>query len=128
MHDTQPYRHAAPPRARAIRKAPERRRSMSWRRRMKLTGAVLLAVVLVGVAFVWHRASTFNDAVSTEATLSMRLFGPFAGRDRVNILLLGYSDETREGAFLSESMNVLSIDTANDTTSLIAIPRDLWVE
>lgn len=57
----------------------------------------------------------------------MRLFGPISP-ERVNILLLGYSDETREGAYLSDSMNVLSIDKSTDTTSLIAIPRDLWVE
>ena len=58
----------------------------------------------------------------------MRLFGPLAGGDRVNVLVLGYSDESREGAFLSDSMNLFSIDRATDATTLIPIPRDLWVE
>jgi len=126
MQDTQPHRraHAQPIR----RAAPRPRRKANWGRRIKLTGIVLLAVVLLVVVLVVQRASAFNAAVSTESTLSMRLFGPFAGDDRVNILLLGYPDESHGGAFLSDSMNLLSIDPATDTTALIAIPRDLWVE
>lgn len=58
----------------------------------------------------------------------MRLFGPFSGGDRVNVLLLGYADETHDATFLSDSINVLSIDRATDTTTMIPIPRDLWVE
>jgi len=129
MEDTQPYRRARSPQARPIRRRTHAPRARpNWGRRVKLTAILLLAPVLLAVCLIGQRAAAFNEAVSTESAFSARLFGPFAGGDRVNILLLGYSDESREGAFLSDSMNLLSIDRARDTTSLIAIPRDLWVE
>jgi LCP family protein required for cell wall assembly len=128
MQDTQPIRQPTSPPARRIRRAePKTRQPANWRRRIALIGLVLLAVMVVGAVLLLLRAAAFNDAVSTQSALSMRLFGPFSP-ERVNILLLGYSDETREGAYLTDSMNVLSIDRATDTTSLIALPRDLWVE
>jgi LCP family protein required for cell wall assembly len=95
---------------------------------VRLLIILALGAVVFGAVQVWERAVAFNDAVSTRDALSIGLFGPFAGDERVNVLLLGYSDESREGAFLSDSMNVLSIDPAADETALIAIPRDLWVE
>ena len=100
---------------------------MSWRRRIGLTFGVLFVALVVGAVLTWQRAVAFNDAVSTESALSMRLFGPFAP-ERVNILLLGYNDESHGGAYLSDSMNVISIDRSADTTTMIPIPRDLWVE
>jgi len=87
----------------------------------------MAGLLVIGVVLLWQRAAAFNDAVSTAPAMSMRLFGPFSP-ERVNVLLLGYSDESREGAYLSDSINVISIDKATDTTSIIAIPRDLWVE
>ncbi|MDQ3689154.1 MAG: LCP family protein [Chloroflexota bacterium] len=128
MEETQPHRRPMQPQARHLRRTdPEPRGRANWRRRFAVIGLALPALLLVGVVFLWQRAVAFNDAVSTESALSMRLFGPFSP-DRVNVLLLGYSDESREGAYLSDSMNVISIDKATDTTSMIAIPRDLWVE
>jgi LCP family protein required for cell wall assembly len=129
MQDTQPYRRPSRAQAERLRReVPRRRRRINWRRRIGFFVLVLLAVAVAGVVLVWQRAVAFNDAVSTESALSVRLFGPFGGGDRVNVLLLGYSDESREGAFLSDSMNVISIDRATDTTTMIPIPRDLWVE
>lgn len=128
MQDTQPHRRLTRGHARPARRAAARPRGpVSWRRRLKIGAILLVAVLVVGVVLVWQRAAAFNDAVSTAPALSMRLFGPFSP-ERVNVLLLGYSDESREGAYLTDSMNVISIDKATDTTSIIAIPRDLWVE
>jgi LCP family protein required for cell wall assembly len=104
------------------------RRPVNWRRRLAIAGVLVVVVATTVGFFVVQRAIAFNDAVSSEPALSARLFGPFAGDERRNVLLLGYSDETREGAFLSDSMNVLSVDPATDTVSMIPIPRDLWVE
>ncbi|MBW3632764.1 MAG: LCP family protein [Chloroflexi bacterium] len=128
MQETQPYRRPRGGQAQRVRREPHRERGpVNWRRRLKIGGIVLLALIILAVALLWQRAASFNDAVSTAPAASMRLFGPFSP-ERVNVLLLGYSDESREGAFLTDSMNVLSIDKATDTTSIIAIPRDLWVE
>jgi polyisoprenyl-teichoic acid--peptidoglycan teichoic acid transferase len=128
MQDTQPYRRPARGQAqRARREVPRERRPANWRLRLKIGASLVAAVLVGGVILGWQRAADFNDAVSTAPALSMRLFGPFSP-ERVNVLLLGYSDESREGAYLSDSINVISIDKATDTTSIIAIPRDLWVE
>ncbi|MGI8830701.1 MAG: LCP family protein [Candidatus Limnocylindria bacterium] len=128
MEDTQPHRRPTDTQARRLRRAePKARRPIRWRRWIALIAFAVIAVVVVGAVLLWQRAAAFNDAVSTQSAMSMRLFGPFSP-ERVNILLLGYSDESREGAYLSDSMNVLSIDNTTATTSLIAIPRDIWVE
>jgi len=87
-----------------------------------------MVVAVTGVVLLVQRAIAFNDAVSTESAISTRLFGPFSGGDRVNVLLLGYSDDSRPGGYLSDSINILSIDRSTDTTSMIPLPRDLWVE
>ncbi len=128
MQETQPYRRPTQAQARRARRAaPRPRRPVNWRRRIRIFGLVLVAVVVAGAFLLWQRAASFNDAVSTEPAHSIRLFGPF-GDNRVNVLLLGYSDESREGAFLSDSMNVISVDRSTDTSTMIPIPRDLWVE
>lgn len=100
---------------------------MNWRRRILVTLLLLVVAVTVGAAVLWQRAAAFNDAVSNQSALSMRLFGPFSP-ERVNVLLLGYSDESRDGAFLTDSMNLLSVDKKSGTSTMIPIPRDLWVE
>lgn len=128
MHDTQPYDRVRSPQARPIRRAAPPPRQVNWRRRIKIAAFILILAIVAATIVIWQRAAAFNDTVSTESAFSMRLFGPFAGGERVNVLLLGYSDESRDGAFLSDSINVLSIDRATDETALIAIPRDLWVE
>ncbi len=100
---------------------------MNWRRRIAVVLILLLLIAAAGTFWLWQRAAAFNDAVSTESALSIRLFGPFSP-ERVNILMLGYSDESRDGAFLTDSMNVLSVDKASGVTTMLPIPRDLWVE
>jgi LCP family protein required for cell wall assembly len=49
--------------------------------------------------------------------------------DRVNILLAGYSadDPGHQGADLTDSIMIVSIDPTNKTATLISVPRDLYV-
>ena len=49
---------------------------------------------------------------------------------RVNILLAGDSadDPGHQGADLTDSIMVVSIDTKNNTGFMLSIPRDLWVD
>jgi polyisoprenyl-teichoic acid--peptidoglycan teichoic acid transferase len=116
--------HAEPIR----RNAPRARRTVNWGRRIRVVGLVLVIAIVAVLVLAFQRAAAFNDAVSTESAFSMRAFGPLSGGDRVNILILGHGDEEHGGAFLSDSINLLSVDRETDTTSLIPIPRDLWVE
>jgi LCP family protein required for cell wall assembly len=128
MQDTQPYRRPRQAQAQRLRRAaPRERRRPNWRRRILLTLAILVVAAVAAGFLAWQRAVAFNDAVSTAPATSMKLFGPFSP-ERVNVLMLGYSDESRDGAFLTDSMNVISVDKASDTTTIIPIPRDLWIE
>jgi LCP family protein required for cell wall assembly len=44
-------------------------------------------------------------------------------------VLFGYGGaEHGGGSYLADSIQIISIDPANDTTTMIPIPRDLWVE
>ncbi|HET6381357.1 MAG TPA: LCP family protein [candidate division Zixibacteria bacterium] len=98
--------------------------------RILLVGVVLLlTVAVVGGVLVWQRVAAFNDTVSTEPAASSRLFGPLNGDERVNVVLLGYGGPTHQGgSFLADSIQILSIDPRTDTTTIIPVPRDLWVE
>jgi LCP family protein required for cell wall assembly len=90
---------------------------------------LLFAGLLVAVVLLWQRADAFNRAVSSAPSLSSALLGPLAGTERVNIGFYGYAGrEGHGGRYLADSLNILSIDPATDTTSIIPIPRDLWVE
>lgn len=50
------------------------------------------------------------------------------GDGRINILLLGISGPGHDGADLTDTMMVASIDPVNKTMSMLSIPRDLWVD
>jgi LCP family protein required for cell wall assembly len=99
-------------------------------RRVLLSGLLLLVggMVLGGV-LLWQRVDAFNRAVSSAPSLSSSLLGPLSGSQPVNVAFLGYAGlEGHGGQYLSDSINILSVDPATSTTTLIAIPRDLWVE
>lgn len=88
---------------------------------------VLLALV-VGVTAVGLRAAAFNASISSAPFPSTALLGPLNGNDRVNVLVVGYGGEGHHGAYLADSIQVISVDPATETTTIIPIPRDLWIE
>jgi LCP family protein required for cell wall assembly len=105
---------------------PRRRRSFF----RTVRNVLLLAVVAVvaGAVLVGMRAAAFNATVSSAPFPSTQLLGPLNGSDRVNVLMVGYGGPGHDGAYLADSIQILSIDPATDTTVMIPIPRDLWVE
>ncbi|MBW3632291.1 MAG: LCP family protein [Chloroflexi bacterium] len=83
----------------------------------------------MATVLVWVRLAAFNDRVSTAPSASTSLWGPMtSGSERVNVLILGYGGPEHEGPFLTDSINVLSIDPASDKSVIIPIPRDIWIE
>ncbi len=49
------------------------------------------------------------------------------GNGRVNILLLGRGGGTHDAPDLTDTMMLVSIDPVNHTSTLLSVPRDLWV-
>jgi LCP family protein required for cell wall assembly len=98
----------------------------------RVIGAGLLLVfggLLIGAVLIWQRADAFNRAVSSAPSLSSALLGPLAGGPPVNIAFIGYAgQEGHGGRYLADSLNILSVDPSTGATTLVAIPRDLWVE
>jgi len=120
----------APPRGHQARRRPEprRRRRGSLRRTFGLVLLIILIGLGVAAVLLGTRAAAFNSSVSTAPFVSTALLGPLNGSDRVNVLMVGYGGGDHDGAYLADSIQILSIDPATDTTTSIPIPRDLWVE
>ena len=105
------------------------RRPRRWKR--NLLGLLLIVLLVTGTGgwLVWQRVAAFNDAVSSASSLSSSLFSPLMGSDRVNVAMYGYGGpEHGGGMYLADSIIILSIDPKTDTTTMIPIPRDLWVQ
>jgi polyisoprenyl-teichoic acid--peptidoglycan teichoic acid transferase len=113
-----------PPRQRARRA----RRPGSFWRRLRTTLILVAAATVLGVVLLFMRAAAFNESVSSAGFPSAALLLPLNGSDRVNVMMVGYGGAEHEGAFLADSIQILSIDPATDTTTTIPIPRDLWIE
>ena len=105
------------------------RRGLPVRRVLAIAVLLILLVVIIGGILLFGRVSAFNDTVSEEPMLSSKLFGPLGGDERVNVVLFGYGGVENDGGnYLADSIQILSIDPATDTTTMIPVPRDFWVE
>ncbi|HLY67523.1 MAG TPA: LCP family protein, partial [Chloroflexota bacterium] len=47
---------------------------------------------------------------------------------RFNVLLLGYGGGGHDGAYLTDSIMVLSVDQQTKQAAMISVPRDIWVK
>jgi LCP family protein required for cell wall assembly len=91
--------------------------------------AVLLLATVIGSFAVYtvQRVLAFGSAISTQAPLSTQT-GYMGTSDRVNLLVMGYGGGTHQGAALTDSMMVMSLLPQSHHTTLISVPRDLWVQ
>lgn len=99
-----------------------------WRRRtiLFIVALFLATVIFVGYKF-WSNIEQLFGGNFFGLFSSQRLHGE--DRGRVNILIAGNSDDDpgHNGANLTDSIMIASIDTKNHTAFLLSIPRDLWV-
>lgn len=103
------------------------RAKLTWRRALTALGVlVLLFVCWFGFKFFYNLSKTFGGNVFGIFD-STRLKGEDVGR--VNILLAGNSadDPGHNGANLTDSIMILSVDTKHNTAFMLSVPRDLWV-
>lgn len=109
-------------------------RRFSFKRLIKRTALIIIAVVIASGAYLGTKL--YLDASKLEGTKDpLTLIGSFIPsklnetNGRVNILLAGYSadDPGHEGADLTDSIMIASIDPSTKSTVLISVPRDLYV-
>ena len=107
------------------------KRMFGWLSFKRFGLAVVVLALLIGgwlgYKFVWNAHKVFGGNLLS-AIKTTHLKGENEGR--VNILLAGNSadDPGHDGANLTDSIMVMSVDTKNNTAFLLSIPRDLWVK
>jgi LCP family protein required for cell wall assembly len=102
-------------------------------RRWTLRGAVAVVVLVIaagGLMFYTNLHKTFKGGTTTAAALKANVNPSLLkgeGDGRINVLLMGRGGGNHDGPDLTDSMMLASIDPVNHTSTLISIPRDLWV-
>jgi polyisoprenyl-teichoic acid--peptidoglycan teichoic acid transferase len=98
-------------------------------------GCLISAAVVVLVLFILgaitiptaQKVLAFGSTISTQSPLSTQT-GYMGTSDRINILIMGYGGSGHDGAYLTDSMVVMSLMPQSHHTTLISVPRDLWVQ
>ncbi len=121
-----PAARREPPRG--ARRPSRPRRRGGFGRTLRTILLLVLLVLLVGGVLLFLRGATFNAAVSSAAYPSTALLWDLNGSERVNVMMVGYGGGDHDGAYLADSIQILSIDPSTDTTTTVPIPRDLWIE
>jgi LCP family protein required for cell wall assembly len=128
------FAQQTPPQDKKPFKVPNKARR--WKKIIFRSALVIVALVIatgswLGWKVVRDVDKVFGGNIISDAHAlfsSTKLNGEAQGR--VNILLAGDSadDPGHQGADLTDSIMVVSINTKNDTGFMLSIPRDLWVD
>jgi LCP family protein required for cell wall assembly len=101
-------------------------------RRWTFRGAVgVIVLVLIIGGFLFSQGFfNVNKSFGNPAALKTNDDGMLKGEadGRINVLLLGRGGGNHDGPDLTDTMMIDSIDIVNHKSTLISIPRDLWVD
>ncbi len=109
---------------------------------------VLVGIALVAATIFSYRFSSFSGAVSAANDGFIKTTTDIIGAavpglgildnsrigeakrngETLHIVLLGYGGPNHDGAYLTDSILLLSINFKDGKTSFVSVPRDLWVE
>ena len=103
-------------------------------RRWTLRGAIgVIILVLIGGGLLFsqgllnlNKSFKGNPAALKTGSNPNLLKGEADGR--INVLLMGRGGGNHDGPDLTDTMMLDSIDVVNHTSTLISVPRDLWVD
>ncbi|HVU67751.1 MAG TPA: LCP family protein [Ktedonobacteraceae bacterium] len=106
------------------RRRPRRRRG----RTIGCLSTLVIVLVLAILLFVTgQKVLAFGSAISTQSPLTTQT-GYVGGSERINFLIMGYGGSGHDGAYLTDSLVIISLLPQSHHTTLISIPRDLWVQ
>jgi LCP family protein required for cell wall assembly len=128
------FAQQTPPQDKKQFKAPKKGRR--WKK-IVFRSVLVIVVLVIGLSswlgwkVVRDVDKVFGGNIISDAHAlfsTTKLNGEAQGR--VNILLAGNSadDPGHDGANLTDSIMVVSIDTKNNTGFMLSVPRDLWVD
>lgn len=116
---------------------PRRKRGffkrLSWKKLFKRAAIVLAIFIVLCLGWLgWKVLHNTNKVFGGSSLIGFLSSTKLKGEDqgRVNILLAGVSsdDPGHDGANLTDSIMLVSLDTQNHKAFLLSIPRDLWVK
>lgn len=87
----------------------------------------LLAVLLVMGGLIWF-IPKLRPALKIFTVINPAITSLDSFRGRANILLLGIAGGSHDGADLTDSIMLVSVNTTTSDTVLLSLPRDIWVE
>jgi len=136
--DSQAHLEAAPEKTRRFLFWKRKPAVHGWRRGLRLTlrtsFVMLFAVLLVG-GFLFAKGYIKLHKVfqggATAAALQANVDPSLLkgeGDGRINVLLMGIGGQGHDGADLTDTLMIASIDPVNNKATLLSIPRDLWVK
>ena len=115
---------------------PRRSQYASHRPWRGVLGAVLVGGILIGIMLGGLRVADFLQSVGnlSPGTITKQVDPP-AGSipyklkhgEQVNLLLLGYGGAENDAAYLTDTLMVVSIDSAQHRMMEVSVPRDLMV-
>src|SRR5207249_11069677 len=92
---------------------------------------VLVGAIQVGRTLVSVSSDPLRDVdvrvFRSQAPAAGGLAGMFARGERFNVLLLGYGGAGHDGAYLTDSLMLASVEPRSGVVTLLSLPRDLWV-
>ncbi len=98
------------------------------------SGLIILGVLLIVGGFLgikgYLKMSKMFKGGGTAAAMQKQVKPELLkgeGDGRINILLLGKGGDNHEGADLTDTILVASVDPVNKTAQMVSIPRDFWV-
>lgn len=98
----------------------------------KILLGLLLAVIAISIlGYFWFQSITnkiFIHASKSSSVTVDSVQQSLIDKKPINILLLGYGGGNHDGAYLTDSMMVVHIDPKQQKTTLISIPRDIWIK
>ncbi len=118
--------NAKPPKGRKARLSQPKRRGKGC---LISAVVVLLLLIILGAIAIptAQKVLAFGSAISTQSPLSTQT-GYMGTSDRVNILVMGYGGSGHDGAYLTDSLVVMSLMPQSHHTTLVSVPRDLDVQ
>lgn len=92
--------------------------------------SAIIFVLCIGVAKATYRIVTLAENFSFKEFVFSAFSNPLETdkNGHTNILLLGTGNETHDGANLTDTIILASVDKSAGTVSMLSIPRDLFVE
>lgn len=124
------------PKNRGKRKMPVAHSRLRLRKIIKRTALTLVILILCGAGYMGYKLYHAQKQVLAgggqaptvcSADIDPRLLGA-EGDGRINILLLGIGGANHDGADLTDTIMIASINPVDHSAILLSIPRDLWVK